>query len=124
MLLVAGVFLVTLLLGFPLAFVLGFMGLAHLFSMGNPSFFNIIPQRLFAGIDNISLTCIPFFIVAGEIMNVGGVTTKLMDAARDLVGHKKGGLAYTSVIISAILSAISQASAALPEIKRRLLLNT
>lgn len=122
MLLVAGVFLVTLLLGFPLAFVLGFMGLAHLFSMGNPAFFNIIPQRLFAGIDNISLTCIPFFIVAGEIMNVGGVTTKLMDAARDLVGHKKGGLAYTSVIISAILSAIIGAAQAVASILCSILL--
>ena len=53
-----------------------------------------------------SLTCIPFFIIAGELMNASGVTQKLIDLVRALVGHFRGGLAYVVVLVAMILSAI------------------
>lgn len=95
MLIVVIFFIVALLIGIPLAFVMGGTGIVHLLTLDNELFLQVIPQRLFMGVNNITLTCLPFFIIAGQIMNVGGITKKLMDAARELVGHLKGGLAYT-----------------------------
>ena len=68
------VFAATVIFGVPLCFVLGMAGLSHIIALGNDAYFNVLIQRVFAGVDNIGLTCIPFFIIAGEIMNVGGVT--------------------------------------------------
>ncbi|MGL5437206.1 MAG: TRAP transporter large permease [Lachnospiraceae bacterium] len=101
-----GAFLIVLLAGIPIAFVLGITGIVHIFAIGNMSYYNIIVQRMFAGINNISLICIPFFVIAGEIMNAGGITKKLLDAVREVIGWKKGGLAYASVGVGMILSAI------------------
>jgi tripartite ATP-independent transporter DctM subunit len=61
---------------------------------------------MFGGMSVSSLTCIPFFIVAGELMNSGGITEKLLDFIRSLVGHYRGGLAYVVVLVAVILSAI------------------
>ena len=98
-------FVVTLLLGVPIAFVLAFTGILHLGAI-DLSYLAVVPQRMFAGINSSSLTCIPFFIVAGELMNGGGVTKRLMEFVKELVGYVKGGLAYATIVTSAILSAI------------------
>lgn len=90
------VFFGLLLLGAPIAFVLGLTGITHLALM-SPEYFTVIPQRMFAGINITSLTCIPFFIVAGELMNGGGVTRKLLDFVMEIVGCIRGGLAYDSI---------------------------
>lgn len=116
MLVVAIFFVVALLVGIPLAFVMGGTGIIHLLTLDNELFLQVIPQRLFMGVNNITLTCLPFFIIAGQIMNVGGITRKLMDAARELVGHLKGGLAYTTVLVSVVLSAIIGAAQAVASI--------
>lgn len=110
------VFVLALFMGLPMAFVLGLTSLTHLLTLGNSSYFAVVPQRLILGINNISLTCLPFFIIAGQIMNAGGITKKLMDSARDLVGHLRGGLAYTTIIVSVILSAIIGAAQAVASI--------
>lgn len=99
------VFFVTLIVGMPIAFVLALTGIMHIFTM-DPSYFTVIPQRMFAGINVTSLTCIPFFIVAGELMNGGGVTKRLLDFVREVVGAISGGLAYATVFTAMILSAI------------------
>lgn len=106
MIAVVAVFLITLLLGVPICFVLGLAGLTHVTSMGVDAYFNVISQKVFAGMSVSSLTCIPFFIMAGELMNASGVTQKLIDFVRSLVGHFKGGLAYVVVLVAMILSAI------------------
>ena len=106
MLLAAIAFVVLLIIGVPIAFVLGIMGSIHTMSLGNPAFNLVIIQRLFDQINNTSLTCLPFFILAGEIMNAGGVTKRLLGFIRELIGWLKGGMAYATVIISAILSSI------------------
>lgn len=99
------IFVLTLFLGVPIAFVLALTGVIHL-GMINLSYLSVISQRMFAGINSSGLTCIPFFIVAGELMNGGGITRKLMDFVKELVGYVKGGLAYATVVTAAILSAI------------------
>lgn len=99
-------FLVALFAGIPIAFALGITGVVHVFALDNAAYFNIVVQRMFAGVNNISLICIPFFIMAGEIMNAGGVTKKLLDAVRELIGWVRGGLAYATVGVGMILSAI------------------
>lgn len=106
MLIVVLVFAVLLIIGCPIFSVLGLAGISHLFVMGNESYFNIITQKIFAGMSVSSLTCIPFFIMAGELMNAAGVTQKLINFIRSLVGHFHGGLAYVVVVVAMILSAI------------------
>ncbi|NPV69836.1 MAG: TRAP transporter large permease [Firmicutes bacterium] len=104
--LVAVGFVVLLVLGAPVAFMLGATGYLHLIAIGNPSFFDIVTQRMFAGVNQFSLMAIPFFILAGELMNRGGVTAQLIEFSRDCVGHLRGGLAYVGVIVAMFLAAI------------------
>ncbi|BAL00529.1 putative transporter [Oscillibacter valericigenes Sjm18-20] len=106
MIAVVAVFLIMLALGVPICFVLGLAGFTHVLTIGVDSYFNILTQKIFAGMNVSSLTCIPFFIVAGELMNASGVTEKLIDFIRALVGHFRGGLAYVVVLVAMILSAI------------------
>ena len=114
MLIAAIVFVVVMVIGLPIAFALGLMGTVHMLSLGNESYLLVIIQRLFDQVDLISLTCLPFFIMAGEIMNAGGVTTRLLDFAREIVGRLKAGLAYCCVLIAAVLSAILGSPIVLP----------
>lgn len=106
MLIAAISFVVLMVIGVPIALVLGIMGSIHTISLGNPAYLMVIVQRLYDQINNSSLTCLPFFILAGELMNAGGVTKRLLDFIRELIGWLKGGMAYATVIISAILSSI------------------
>lgn len=106
LILVAIVFAVLLIIGLPIAFVLGATGLTHLLILGNEAFYPVAIQRMFSGINSFSLMAIPFFVLAGELMNRGRVTDKLVDLARECIGHKRGGLAYTAVLVAMFLSAI------------------
>lgn len=92
--------------GMPIAFTLGMAGAAELFSIDGIRYFAVIATKMFDGVNRVNLTCIPFFIMTGEIMNGGGITKKLIDFMRDLVGHLRGGLAYVSVLVSMVLAAI------------------
>ena len=112
---VLGVFVLLLLIGAPIAFVLAMTGITHLALM-SPDYFSVIPQRMFAGINITSLTCIPFFIIAGELMNGGGVTRKLLDFVKQIVGCIRGGLAYCTIFTAALLSAILGSSNAVASI--------
>lgn len=103
---VAVVFIIVLLAGVPMAFVLGLAGIVHLVTIGQPAYMSIITQRLFTGVNSFSLMCIPFFVLAGELMNKGGVTRRLLNLARELVGWIPGGMAYCCVILAMVLSAI------------------
>ena len=103
---VAIVFVIALLAGVPMAFVLGLAGITHLFVIGEPAYMSIITQRLFTGVNSFSLMCIPFFVLAGDLMNKGGVTKRLLNLARELVGWIPGGMAYCCVILAMVLSAI------------------
>ncbi|MEA5084814.1 MAG: TRAP transporter large permease [Lachnospiraceae bacterium] len=106
MVLVAIVFIIALFIGLPMAFVLGLGGLAHLVAINSPEYMSIITQRLFVGVNSYSLMCIPFFILAGDLMNKGGITNRLLDFAREAIGWINGGMAYCCVILAMVLSAI------------------
>ncbi|MEM9143617.1 MAG: TRAP transporter large permease [Bacteroidota bacterium] len=64
-------------------------------------------QRMTTGIDNFALLAIPFFILAGEIMNRGGIANRLIDFAKSLIGSLPGGLAYVNIIAAMLFGAIS-----------------
>ncbi len=100
---VGAAFLFTLLLGIPIAFVLGISGMVHMAVMREPLLLTMLPQRMFAATDNYSLLAIPLFILAGELMERSGDVERLADFARALVGQVKGGLAYVMVVLGALL---------------------
>ena len=109
-------FVVSLLIGLPIAFVLGGSGIVHAFVINDPNLFIMLTQRTFAAVNSFSLMAIPLFILAGEIMGFGGITEKLCDMMRSFVGHIRGGMAYTTVLVGTALGALlgsANASAAL-----------
>jgi len=104
-LLVVGVFLLSIAAGVPIAFSLGFSALAYLLVAGVPV--AVIPQTMFAGLDSFVMLAIPAFILAGNLMNAGGITNRIIDFANALVGHIRGGLALTNVASSLGFGGIS-----------------
>lgn len=109
-------FIVTIAIGMPIAFALAATGLIHGLSLASPNLFNTLIQRMFSACDSTSLMAIPLFVLAGELMGVGGVTERLCDWIRTIIGHIKGGMAYVTVVVGAFLGALlgsANASAAL-----------
>jgi len=92
-------------IGVPIAWALGITAFGSLMLMGVP--LHTIPQKLFSGMDCFPLMCIPFFIFAGEIMAVGGLSTRLLNFALLFVGSFRGGLPIASVIASMIFGGIT-----------------
>lgn len=99
-------FVVMLLLGVPVAFLLGATGIVHMITLGDASYYGAIINRMFGGLNSSALCAIPFFIIAGEIMNEGGITTRLFKLFRELTISIRGGLAYAVVVVAAVLAAI------------------
>lgn len=99
-------FAVLLLLGVPIAYVLGMTTVIYIFATDNLSLLITVPQRLYSGMENYGLLAIPLFMLAGELMNSGGITKRLVDAAKKFFGHYLGGLAYVNVIANMMLAAI------------------
>lgn len=73
---------------------------------------SIIPLRMVAGVDEYTLVAIPLFILAGELMNKGGITGRLIDFALALVGHVKGGMSQVAVITNVVMAGVSGAAVA------------
>lgn len=108
--LMLGAFVVCFLLGIPLALVLGIAGFSVILAMGVPA--QLLAQRMFTGIDSFPLMAVPFFILAGDLMNRGGTTARIIDFADSLVGHIRGGLAHANILGSMIFAGISGSSVA------------
>ncbi|WP_417328898.1 TRAP transporter large permease [Halomonas cupida] len=72
----------------------------------------MVPQQMFVGIDNFPLMAIPFFILAGNLMAAGGISQRLVDLAKSLVGGMQGGLAMTCVLTCMLFAAVSGSSVA------------
>lgn len=96
---------VLMLLGMPIAFSLGAICLAFFWIEG--SAMTSVPQRMFAALDSFPLLAVPTFILAGEVMNSGGLTKRIVEFSRMLVGHISGGLAHVTVLANVIVSGIS-----------------
>lgn len=111
LLILAVSFLLLMLIGVPIGFavIIGSM-LALLFGgTVNPL---IMPQRIFAGMDNFSLLAIPFFLFTGALMSLGGLSDRLIRFANALVGRFRGGLAISNVLTSVLFGGISGSAVA------------
>ena len=104
-------FVFFLLIGVPIAFVLGLTPLVAMMTQGETPLI-LAAQRIFTGIDSPILMAVPFFILAGNIMSAGGMTGRLLAFCNILVGWLRGGLAYINVVISMIFAGITGAAVA------------
>ena len=98
-------------LGMPLAFSLLVSGVAlmlHLDSFDT----QIVSQNLINGADNFPLMAVPFFMLAGELMNAGGMSRRIVDSAMVWVGHFRGGLGYVAVFAAIIMASLSGSAVA------------
>lgn len=106
-------FMVLLLLGVPIAFCIGISTtLTMLLSIQTMPALTTVAQRMATGLDSFALLAIPFFILAGQLMNRGGVARRLIDLAKAMVGMLPGGLAYVNILACMLFGAISGSAAA------------
>ncbi|WP_075293051.1 TRAP transporter large permease subunit [Pararhizobium arenae] len=101
-----GSLLAAMAIGMPIAYALLVSAVAMMLQLG---LFDsqIIAQNLIGGVDSFPLMAVPFFMLAGEVMNRGGLSRRIIDLALSIVGHKSGGLGYVVIISATLLSAIS-----------------
>ncbi|MBM3521946.1 MAG: TRAP transporter large permease subunit, partial [Alphaproteobacteria bacterium] len=102
--------LVALALGMPVAFGIGVVAISYFLMSDFP--LTTIPQKMFGGMDSFLLLAIPFFLLAGALMNHGGITARLVDFASTLVGHIHGGLGHVTVVANVIMAGMSGTAAA------------
>jgi TRAP-type transport system large permease protein len=106
-----GSLLAAMALGIPIAFSLLLCGVALMWHM-NMFDAQILAQNLIEGSNSFPLLAVPFFMLAGEIMNTGGLSRRIVDFAMALVGHIRGGLGYVTIVAACLLSALSGSAVA------------
>jgi tripartite ATP-independent transporter DctM subunit len=110
MTIILGIFCILMLLlflGIPIAFAIGLASLASVFMFGIDIKLTLIPGQMFSGLDSFALMAVPFFVMAGEVMNKAGITYKIIDLCDSIVGHLKGGLTYVNILAAMIMAGIS-----------------
>jgi tripartite ATP-independent transporter DctM subunit len=107
-----GVLLLMLMLDVPIAVAIGLTAVVFFVGQGQGSFLAMLPQRMYFGTTGFTLLAIPFFILAGNLMNTGGITGRIFGFTRALVGHVAGGLGQVSVVSSMIFSGMSGSAVA------------
>lgn len=105
------VLIVSILLGLPVAFALLLSSIALMVHMDLFSA-DILAQSLVNGVDSFTLLAIPFFLIAGEVMSAGGLSTRIVRLATCYVGHRKGGLGYVAIMTSVLLAGLSGSAVA------------
>ncbi|MFZ0845063.1 MAG: TRAP transporter large permease [Pseudolabrys sp.] len=111
-LLIFSVLVLLILLGFPIAVAMGLTAIGFFLGLGEPRMIGAMAQRMYSGVSSFPLLAIPFFILAGNLMNSGGMTDRIFNFARTLVGHVRGGLAHVSVLASMLFAGVSGAALA------------
>ncbi len=107
-LLLFGSFALLLIIGTPIAISLGISTMcAIVFSPDISLGLNVIPQRIFGGLDSTSIMAIAFFVLAGNLMTKGGISRRLVDFANSIVGGIRGGMALALVLACAFFAALS-----------------
>jgi len=99
-------FIVLIIIGAPIAISLGLSSLVAIFT-GSTVPLTLIPQRMFTAADSFPMMAIPFFMLAGALMESGGISRRLINLAKKLVGHFTGGLAMVGVVACMFFAAIS-----------------
>ncbi len=105
-------FFFFILIGLPIGVTLGVAGVAGLLQIGGENFLTMAPKRFFEGLDLFTFMAMPFFILAGEIMNRSGITEKLAAFADALVGFLRGGLAHSNMVASVLFAGMTGAAVA------------
>ncbi|HTP70599.1 MAG TPA: TRAP transporter large permease subunit, partial [Burkholderiaceae bacterium] len=106
-----GSLLVAMALGIPIAYSLLVSGVALMWHL-NLFDAQILAQNVINGADSFPLLAVPFFMLAGEIMNVGGLSKRIVQLAMTLVGHVRGGLGYVTILAACIMAALSGSAVA------------
>lgn len=107
----SGALLGTMAIGMPIAYALLISGVGLMIYL---DIFDaqIIAQNVINGADSFPLMAVPFFMLAGEVMNTGGLSRRIVNVALAAVGHVKGGLGYVAIVAACILSALSGSAVA------------
>ena len=98
-------------LGMPIAFALLFAGIGVMVQLGQFDS-QIIVQNAIGGADNFVLMAVPFFILAGELMNAGGLSRRIVELVGAFVGHLRGGLGYVAIVAAVLLASLSGSAVA------------
>lgn len=93
--------------GIPIVFAIGLASLTGMLVVGAGAPLIMIPNSMFNGMDSFPLMAVPFFVLAGEIMNRGGITVRLVRFANALVGRFTGGLAHANIVASMLFAGIT-----------------
>lgn len=103
-------FFIFMLLNMPLSIAIGASSLLSIFASGLPGI--LLPQQTFSQLNSFSLMAVPIFILAGEIMERAGITSRIVRLASALIGHVRAGLAQVSILASMLMAGISGSAAA------------
>lgn len=109
---IALAFFGMVLIGMPIAFALGITGLIGLMLTMGTSLLMLVPQQIFSGMNSFVLMAIPLFLLSGELMNVSGITERIVAFTNTLVGHRKGGLGHVNIVANIFMAGISGAAVA------------
>jgi len=101
---------VLMLMGMPVAYSLGIASAGYMLATGTS--LSMVAQRMVSGANSFTMLAIPFFFMAGELMNISGVTDKIIIMAKALVGHMKGGLAQVNIVASVFFAGVSGSATA------------
>jgi C4-dicarboxylate transporter DctM subunit len=107
-----GLMLLLIFLGLPIAVAMGLTAVIGFLALGGPSLLMMVPQRMYSGTTSFTLLAIPFFILAGNLMNSGGITIRLVRFAQCLVGHIRGGFGHVTVVTNMVMAGMSGAAVA------------
>ncbi|MCG8503315.1 MAG: TRAP transporter large permease subunit, partial [Sphingomonadales bacterium] len=106
------IFIFLLAAGMPVVFALLVGPGLSLVVDGQELFFKALLSRLYNGMDSFPLMAVPFFILAGELMNSGGITQRIVHFSQSLIGHVRGGLAQVNILSSILFAGLSGSAVA------------
>jgi len=98
-------------IGMPIAFALLMTGIALMLQMDMLDS-QLVTENLVSGANNFSLMAIPFFILAGELMNAGGITRRIINLGLAILGHKQGGMGYVAIVAAILFASLSGSAVA------------
>ncbi len=106
------ILILFLLIDLPIVVAIGLTAVLSFTALGQGNFLAMLPHRMYFGTTGFTLLAIPFFILAGNLMNTGGITARIFRFAKALVGHVPGGLGQVCVVSSVIFSGMSGSAVA------------
>jgi tripartite ATP-independent transporter DctM subunit len=105
-------FLTFVFMGIPIFIGMGLAAVVYCTIFWNSSSFITIAAEMVEFLNNFAFLCVPFFILAGDLMNTGGITRRLVNFSTALVGHIRGGLSHVNIIVSMVFSGVSGSAVA------------